>query len=142
MLTKTESPCGAADLLATILGEDKNKLRKKFGLPRDTCICLECKQEFKPYRGKRVFCNAHCRWLYTHPQVECDWCHKLFRREKAQLCNSTMKHTHYFCSKQCQGKWTGNNYGWHGLKSCKLNIPIKLIYVERANDNHHSLSSL
>ncbi len=109
-MIEVKSICGAADLTAAILGRNSSEIRLRLGLPtkRQYYSCLNCKK----LTTRKRFCSTKCQWEYSHPQVKCDECHKIFRRAAIDLYRKSMKHSHYFCSQRCRGKWLGENHGF------------------------------
>ena len=105
------------------VGRSRERVRqilKNEGLPtlrykQRLFICQNCESEYdiknNDYKSK-IFCSAKCRWEYSNPLVICDWCGGLFRRRIGALTHKRMKHTHYYCSKYCQGKYLGFTYGF------------------------------
>lgn len=69
--------------------------------------CLNCGKETTHLK----YCNRTCFYEYTHPLVECYQCGKLFRRLQGWLYNK-QPHTHYFCSRKCNGVFAARNYGF------------------------------
>lgn len=72
---------------------------------------------------KRFFCSKKCREEYNLKirKSKCETCGKDF------YCHYTIISHHKkprFCSKKCQGKWLGNNYGF---KRNKKNISYSIL---------------
>ncbi len=118
---RTANPCAVLQKIGDKVGLSRERVRqilKSEGLQtihyKQTYVCLNCQKEFLPacYSASKKWCSRNCKHEYTHPLVECDNCHELFRRVRGQLCQPTMKHTHYFCSKFCHGKYAGTHYGF------------------------------
>ena len=128
---RTKSPCGAADLLAAIFGEDADKVRAKFGLPlkRKCPICGSylrkgrCNRPHSTGRGRRV-------------TIACDECGKHFERLEKRVIWEANHATslipegkqHYFCNRKCYGKWFAKHYGFQAH-------PENACY--RGNPRHH-----
>lgn len=112
---RVESPCGAADLLAAVFGEDTNNLRKRFGLPQ-TGVHPSCQQCGKPLSiliGKTGLCSACIRenaWI----EVACSECGTLKKRRASEIISHTSRqgYEHFFCNRKCRGRWAGKHYGF------------------------------
>ena len=109
----TVSICGAVDLLAAIFGEDKEKLRLRYGLPtkRKLYRCLNCG---KP-TPHREFCNQFCKHEYSFISLECPQCGRIFsyrgseviyRLNHVQTGNGKVQER-IFCSIRCRVKFYG-----------------------------------
>ena len=92
----------------------------KYRPQRVSFACMECGKvnSAPPYaaalHGKKLpFCNRQCRYNYTHPQVACAWCGKLFRRGQSQLkfdrgyrslhCSRSCLSLHYWSQRRAAG---------------------------------------
>lgn len=53
------------------------------------------------------FCSQICRHAHHTSEVICEECGKVFQRQ-----TSTIRGHHIWCSRQCQAKSWGKNYGW------------------------------
>ena len=73
--------------------------------------CLNCQLPM-PKEHKK-WCSRKCQWEYTHPLVECDYCHKLFRRGACELARASQPR-HVFCTSSCMGKWFRTHHGSTG----------------------------
>lgn len=70
--------------------------------------CRKCQQSFRSSHGT-LYCDE-CRFG-THP---CGSCGKLITRDRGRQADE-FRNLHWFCNKQCQGRWLGKNYGKNGL---------------------------
>lgn len=90
---------------------------------QQTYLCPNCGGELprgkqsRARQGKGTFCNKQCQYDYGHIKIACDYCGELkeyriktiiWHIEHGQKCK------YFFCSKVCQGKWLGENYGSTG----------------------------
>jgi len=105
------SLCNYSDFLATIFGRDKMEVRKKLGLPYPYGACLNCGEPLK--RTNPAFCSRECHQEYAWIKVECEECGKLQDYYAHQIiwARKRGKQNHFFCSKECQGKWFAREYG-------------------------------
>lgn len=122
---RQSNPCATLEKIGQQVGITHERVRqilyeaelptKRYYQPSQLYECLNCR---KPTPNKK-YCSKECRYEHTHPLVECDICHQLFRRRHTDLFNpSSGTHNHYFCSKSCQGRWLAKNYGWRkGVKN-------------------------
>ncbi len=83
------------------------KCRNKYNDRRETHKCDECKKEvFRPPSvlkdRENVFCSVECHDVFQNQktEVECAKCKK-----KVWKSPSAMKERHYFCSRECYGKY-------------------------------------
>lgn len=113
MIIKSE--CGMANLLGAILERDPDDLKVRLNLPTKPATlngrpCLNC--------GKLTpnlkYCSRDCQFEYTHIRVVCDECGTEFRRFQSTLIRRIGKDEQkfVFCSRRCNGKFTGRNYGF------------------------------
>ncbi len=75
-------------------------------------ICLQCGQ---PTNGlRRYFCSKKCWSLYHKTTMTCSSCGKEYELQTSQASARIKRNESgkYFCSKECQGKHTGRNYGF------------------------------
>jgi hypothetical protein len=112
------NPCATLEEIAKARGLTRERVRQLLraaGLPtrhfRPSYVCLNCGKVVPGHR-KQVFCNKQCRYEYHNPLIECFECGRLFRRKQSQLICPDQEHTHYFCSRHCNGIWVGKTYGW------------------------------
>lgn len=109
-----KSPCGAADLLAAIFGEDPDVLRAKYHLPLKHVTLPKC-----PICNKDVGKYGQCHRAH-YVTLACDECGELFERKekvviwKYKCCypKAPLGYQHQFCNRQCLGRWAGKHYGW------------------------------
>ncbi|MDD5510830.1 MAG: hypothetical protein PHI12_08470 [Dehalococcoidales bacterium] len=106
MNNNVKSPCGAADLLAAVFGEDPDIIRAKYNLPLKYPKLPTC-----PICGKNMT-KAGCRHRHLIP-VACDECGKITEWSERKVIN---KLTHgqkiFFCNNTCFGRWAGKHYGF------------------------------
>ena len=107
------STCGAVKLLAAIFGKDEHRLKVRYGLEKEQ-HCLNC-GAIAP-KGKS-FCNTKCHWEYTHPFVECDWCHRQRRRRTSNIILYPSQEKRgdkgrVFCNRSCFGHWAATHWGF------------------------------
>lgn len=107
------SPCGYADLLAVIVGKDKDEVRTQLGLPPagTRFYCLNCG---KPTRYTH-FCSTECRHTYSLIPVVCNNCGLVFYRRSSEVISyddKSHRRQHFFCNRKCFYSWLGKNYGF------------------------------
>ncbi|MEK7776997.1 MAG: hypothetical protein AAB303_00005, partial [Chloroflexota bacterium] len=95
--------CGAANLVAAILGEDPNKVKAKLGLPVPTCA--RC-GEPSPVLSREGLCQR-CYHDFIWIEVACDECGRLFRRRGSVVIFEISKrgYSHQFCNRICFARW-------------------------------------
>lgn len=85
---------------------------------RKELICPECGKVFTAWpsriKGGRRFCSCQCaqraRWRGGKSPIlvfKCEVCGQSYARKLYQLRGRPPR----FCSRQCQGKWVGSNFG-------------------------------
>lgn len=121
------SPCGAVKLLAAIFNKDEHRLKVRYGLEKEQ-HCLNCGAVVPKYK---TFCNTKCHWEYRHPLVECDWCHRQFRRKPSKIILYPSQEKkgskgRVFCNRSCFGHWVAEHHGFavypeHQRKGCQFN---------------------
>ena len=57
--------------------------------------------------------EKYCRYCYEcrHIRLICDKCGCVYTRHITDVANKSMRHKHQFHSKECQGRWLGDEYG-------------------------------
>lgn len=80
---------------------------------RQSYICLNCRKIFipQPNHRRKSFCSAKCYHEYHSLILICEQCGKPFERLVSRILDQRQKHTYYFCSKICYGRWLGIHYG-------------------------------
>lgn len=117
MLTnQTVSYCNYIDLTAKILGKDRNKLRRHYGLPLAYNECVVCGELAKP---NSLYCSSKCRGKHVKIKIECHQCGELFEiyaslviYREAEYRRKYGGEKRWFCSHVCQGKRAGREYGF------------------------------
>ena len=122
---EVKSLCGAVNLLAAIFGENKVKLKIKYGLLPPFPLCLYCQEPLITKQHQRMgFCSNKCKRNYNTLTLVCDECGVIFLREKAQILNRFRRgYKKVFHSQKCLGKRTGREYGF--AKHPEHKIPPK-----------------
>lgn len=116
---RQENPCATLQQLgdkANVCRERARQILKKERLstrhftPR--YICLQCGKDLA-YR-KRPFCSWECKAIYNMIPVECSECGTVFYRTWNNAFWRLNRNVSgvMFCSKQCQGKYCGKNFGF------------------------------
>jgi hypothetical protein len=130
-------PCYTLKDMGNKVGVTRERARqicKRNHLPTKAIIkppqlykCLNCDKE----TTNKKFCSIHCSIEYNNPLVECEGCHKLFRRKKSQLSRRTQHAEHIFCSRECLGRWLGTTYGFimHPKQKSETRIRIESLKV-------------
>ncbi len=84
-------------------------------------ICSFCG---KPLFGsKRKYCNKQCRYQSGAIKLICASCGREFYRLKRfteyryKYNYQTIRSDRYFCSKKCQGEYSGKHFGWGKLRN-------------------------
>lgn len=116
---------GSLQTIATKYNLSRERVRQiakanGFIMPRDKenkylySVCVYCGKRFKrDLRSRsRKFCSPKCSYEFTEQKywtiIECQNCHKYFKKLR-----SLMKYRKAtYCSKTCQGKALGREYGW------------------------------
>lgn len=130
MLTKGMIPQGMLQTIAKELGLSRERVRqvaKRMGLimPRKTVViqntgkCASCGKEFDNRNHKKC-CSPECYKQYRldtfWTTIDCKNCGKKIKFRKNLIA---LGRPPVFCSKFCQGKFMGKEYGWK--KGRKLN---------------------
>lgn len=72
---------------------------------------VPCPNCGKPIHHRR-FCSMECLSAYCLIEVSCEVCgESILRNRKERTYRRDNGYEHTFCSKVCQGKWLGTNYG-------------------------------
>ena len=120
---RMKNPCATLEQIGQKFGVSRERIRQilqRANLPtrrfvQHNFICLQCGKEFT-CKWPRRFCSPECSRRYHNPSLVCSECGILFeRRLKTILHNNGArgyKGRGMWCSKQCFGKWFGNNYGF------------------------------
>ncbi len=106
--------CGYATLLADILEEDMDQVKRHFGFPVEHRVyCLYCGDRL-PRSRQSEYCSPKCRNQSRYIDVACDQCGNLFKRLESQVVYHIGKHgyQHQFCTRSCLWKWFGRRYGF------------------------------
>ena len=111
MATKVHSICGAVDLLAAVFDKDVSELRKKYSLPLKYGRCLNCGNQLS-HNG--LYCSDECLRQFTKIPVVCSECGQIFHRSQYKIKSGINKYNQklFFCSKKCQGRYLGQEYGF------------------------------
>ena len=85
--------------------------------PKQRYYCMYCGKIIE--NKNKCFCNMECHKAYSLIPLTCGSCGEVFYRTISQLWSSMYRHNTngtsqvaYFCSKKCNGVWTGKNYGF------------------------------
>jgi len=77
-------------------------------------ICKECGKEFlvPPSQKDHVFCSRECyyKWCKENrkpmmAEATCDYCGRIFLRDRNRLRDQKRRGQHVFCSEECRKKW-------------------------------------
>jgi len=125
---RRNNPCATQLQIANRYGITRERVRqilkeaeKPTAAYKQIYLCPSCGKELpsekqlRARQGKVTFCNKQCRYDYGHIKVACDYCGNLKEYRVGELIShirtGNTKHNHFFCSRVCQGKWLGENYG-------------------------------
>lgn len=72
-----------------------------------TIACKNCNSEYYPKSAGNRYCSDKCKRDFYLISLSCEICGEEFKVRKAY--NKLRKSR--FCSKKCQGRWLGLNYG-------------------------------
>jgi hypothetical protein len=111
---KNIHPCWSQTKIAKTVGKTRqwvshvlnqeglNTKRKK--------VCINCGED---RGGNKMFCSRKCFTAYHNVEVTCEVCGVTKQRKISEVLHYDDHHkrAHTFCSKQCQGKWLGDNFG-------------------------------
>ena len=126
------NPCATLEEIGTQYDVTKEYVRQVLsnaGKPtrayHQTYLCIQCGKDMGT--RKKLFCNRQCFHDYSHIKIACTYCGKFGKYRAKQLVRRIEHGQHsldlFFCSKFCQGKWLGENYGFgarQALKNKKL----------------------
>lgn len=122
-------PCWTLQRIATDVGVTRERVRqilKKHNLPtkaqspklfcRYCGIEITCRNGFRASHlssNKTDLCSKCHKEYELYTMLECEECRGLFFRRTALVIFefSRRNYNHVWCSKSCQGKWAGRNYG-------------------------------
>lgn len=104
--------CNYAALLGAVLDVAPAAMLEGMGLssasfqsPVSVRLCIECGEPVQPYM---TYCDD-CRWV----PIVCEICGKLFTRRRSLVNQASRRVARYaVCSKHCQGKYVGANFGF------------------------------
>lgn len=110
-MVEVKSDCGAVGLLAAIFGKDANKLKQHYGLPPKPYPyrCLDCGKILSNKWGRCRECYIKSRQV----KVVCSECGEAFEIQQSDLITRTnLGYQHFFCNRQCFGRYAGKHYGF------------------------------
>lgn len=79
--------------------------------------CPQCGRDIPQGRG-HIFCCAQCRHDFSYKKIPCEVCGQLkeYHIKRVDWLQKRGGQKHFYCSKRCQGKWLGTNYGGGSTK--------------------------
>ncbi len=121
---RKSNPCATLEEIGGDVGVTRERVRQilnKANLPTKkyitTYLCNHCGDPIprrRTYQNPK-FCSTKCYSAYSRIQIACTFCGTLkeYRAKEVtwKIENRGRSSSLFFCSKQCQGKWFGKNYG-------------------------------
>ena len=133
---KRSYPCYTLQAIGDKVGVSRERVRqilKSAGEHtkawRPKRLCANCGKKlihrYHPANDRKErFCSKECYSQYHHITLECELCHKFFRRVISEILHyddASHRYNHTFCSRQCFGRWLGLHYGRGRPKGGKNN---------------------
>jgi len=118
---KSTNPCLTLQQIGNKFGITRERVRQILVKERTSTrrpnygqyskICPMCKKS--QIRGKTILCRSCYHHMHTVP-LSCELCGTIVYRKQSEVIRDFAKanYQHIWCSKQCQGKWFGANFGW------------------------------